>query len=79
LICLKPGSGSLAGRCSSVMVSPTGRAVDLLDAGDDEADLAGRSVSLASDFGVKRPSLSTWCARPSTTRGSSRRVAASRS
>ena len=41
------------------------RAVDLLDAGDHEAHVArSPSSRIDTDFGVKRPSLSTWWLRP---------------
>ena len=38
---LKPGSAAAVGRCSSVIVSPTLVSATVLDAGGDEADLAG--------------------------------------
>jgi hypothetical protein len=49
LICLKPGSGVCAhGRSVERDGVADRRAVDLLDAGDHEADLARRSVSAAT-------------------------------
>ena len=61
---LKPGSGSLQGRGSSVMVSPTGApSISLMPAMTNPTSPVS-SDSATSDFGVKRPSLSTWWARP---------------
>ena len=40
------------------------RAIDLLDARDDEADLAGAQVPRGTDLGMNRPSLSTVWLRP---------------
>jgi hypothetical protein len=40
------------------------RAVNVLDAGDDEADLAGAQQSVSVRLGVKTPSWSTSWARP---------------
>ena len=46
------------------MVSPTGAPSISLMPAITKPTSPVSSDSLASDFGVKRPSLSTWCARP---------------
>ena len=62
--CLKPGSGSVACLYSSVMVSPTGAPSISLMPAMTKPTSPGPSSRAGTDFGVKRPSLSTWCARP---------------
>jgi hypothetical protein len=59
LIALKPGSGSVQGFASSVIVSPTGAPSISLMPATTKPTSPVSSVSAASDFGVKRPSLST--------------------
>ena len=51
--------------CSSVMVSPTGApSISLMPAMTKPTSPVDRARVRPRDFGVKRPSLSTWCARP---------------
>ena len=60
----RQGTGSGLGRCSSVMVSPTGAPSISLMPATTKPTSPHWSVLSGTDFGMNRPSLSTWWLRP---------------
>jgi hypothetical protein len=55
---LEAGQASVAGAVARVMVSPTLACFEFLDAGDDEAHLAGGKLGARQDLGVNTPTCS---------------------